>query len=143
MIAEGTSEGPGARPAGSGLRQVPTPELIRQLARTAGELARKEVALARAELRADLRTQARAALAVGVAVLCAFFGAQLLVAAAALGLVAAGLPGWAAALAVAAVVLIAGAAVGLRGWARRVRVPLGATRRSFREAGRWATGRAT
>lgn len=142
MTPESSSERPRARPAGNGLRRVPTPELVRQLARTAGELARKEVELARAELQADLRAQARTSLALGVAVLCALLGAQVLVAAAVLGLVAAGLPGWAAALGVAAVVTLAGAAVGLRGWARRVREPLGATRRSAREAGRWATGRA-
>lgn len=142
MIPEGSSERPRARPGGDGLQEVPTPELIRLLARTAGELARKEVELARAELRADLRAQVRTALALGAAVLCAFFAAQLLVAAAALGLVAAGLPGWAAALGVAAVVLAAGVAAGLRGWARRVRTPLVATRRSIRETRRWATGRA-
>lgn len=121
-----------------GLRAVPTRELLNRVARTARELARMEVELAKAELRADLHTELRLAGGLGVAALCAIFTAQLLLTAAVLALMEAGiLPGWAAALVVAALVLVIGAAAGLWGWARRVREPLATTRRSLQETARW------
>lgn len=130
---------PQATGATAGLRGVSTRELVGEVARKASDLARKEVELAKAELRADLRTEIRMASGLGVAGLCAIFTVQLLLTAVVLALMEAGLlPGWAAALVVAAVVLGIGTGIGLWSWARRVKRPLVTTRRSMQENVRWA-----
>ncbi|HEX9241825.1 MAG TPA: phage holin family protein [Anaeromyxobacter sp.] len=121
------------------LRGMRTRDLVGELARKASLLARKEVELAKAELKADVRREVRTAGGLGVAGLCAVFTVQLLFVAVVLALMEGGvLHGWAAALVVAAVVLAVGTAAGLWGWARRVRKPLDTTRRSLREDVRWA-----
>ncbi len=124
------------------LRRMRTRELVSEVARTASALARKEVELAKAELRADLRREAKMAGGLGAAGLLAVWGVELLLVAVVLALMEGGvLPGWAAALIVAAVVLAIGAVVGLWGWSRRVRKPLDATRHSLQEDVRWAKER--
>jgi uncharacterized membrane protein YqjE len=121
------------------LRRMRTRDLVTELARKASLLARKEVELAKAEVRDDIRSEIRMASGLGVAGLCAIFTVQLLLVAVVLALMQAGiLPGWAAALVVAAVVLAIGTAVGLWGWAKRVRKPLDTTLRSLKEDVRWA-----
>jgi uncharacterized membrane protein YqjE len=124
------------------LRQMRTKDLVTELAKKASLLAKKEVELAKAELKADLRAEVKMASGLGVAGICGLFTVQLLLTAIVLALMEAGvLPGWAAALLVAAVVLAIGTGVGLWGWARRVRKPMDATRRSLREDVRWAKER--
>lgn len=126
----------------SPLRRMRTKDLVTETARKASQLAKKEVELARAELRADVRSEIKMASGLGVAAVCALLGLELLLVAIVLALMEAGvLPGWAAALVVAGVVISAGAGAGLWGWARRVRNPLEATRRSLREDLRWARER--
>ncbi len=126
-------------PAAAALRALPTRELVTEVARKASTLVRKEVELAVAEARADVRTEIKMASGLGAAGLCAVFTVQLLLTAIVLALMQANvLPGWAAALIVAAVVLAVGTGIGLWGWARRVRKPLGTTRRSLEENVRWA-----
>jgi uncharacterized membrane protein YqjE len=121
------------------LRGMGTRELVTELARKASLLARKEVELAKAELKADVRSEIRAASGLGVAGLCGIFTIQLLLVAIVLALMEGDvLPGWAAALVVAAVVLAVGTVAGLWGWGRRVRKPLDTTRRSLQEDVRWA-----
>jgi uncharacterized membrane protein YqjE len=124
------------------LRRMATRDLVTELARKASLLARKEVELAKAEVKADVRAEIKMAGGLGVAGLCAIFTIQLLLVAVVLALMQAEvLPGWAAALVVAAVVLAIGTAAGLWGWARRVRKPLDTTRRSLEEDVRWAKHR--
>jgi uncharacterized membrane protein YqjE len=127
------------RGAGDALRGMRTRELVTELARKASLLARKEVELAKVELKADIRSEIRAASGLGVAGLCGIFTIQLLLVAVVLALMEGDvLPGWAAALVVAAVVLAVGTVAGLWGWGRRVRKPLDTTRRSLQEDVRWA-----
>jgi uncharacterized membrane protein YqjE len=116
---------------------MPTKDLVGDVARKASLLARKEVELAKAELRDDLRREVRLLGGFGVAGICAFLAAELLLAAIVLA-IALALPGWAAALITAAGVVAIGAVVGLWGWARRVREPLHTSRRSLKEDVRWA-----
>lgn len=124
------------------LRRMRTKDLVTELARKASLLARKELELAKTELKADVRSEIEMASGLGVAGLCAILTLQLLLTAVVLALMEAGvLPGWAAALVVAAVVLAIGTGVGLWGWARRVRKPLDASRRSLKEDVRWAKER--
>ena len=121
------------------LQEVSTRELVSRLAGRGSELVRKEVALAKTELRADLRTEIRAASGLGVAGLCLVLTVQLLLVAGVLALQEAGvMTGWQAALAVAAAVLLAGTLAGIFGWRGRVRNPLEATRRTARDGLRWA-----
>ena len=133
-------EAPAAGPPD--LRRLSTRELVVHLASKASLLARKEVALAKSEVREDLRSEIRMASGLGGAGVCALLVLQLLLVALVLGLAEAGvLRGWLAALVVAAVVLAVGSVAGLLGWSRRVRQPLGATRRSLTEGMRWVKER--
>jgi hypothetical protein len=119
-----------------------TRELVTELARKAGELARKEVALVKSEAKEDLRAEIKMASGLGVAGVCALLTLQMLLVALAFGLSEAGiLSGWLAALVIAAVVLAIGTIVGLIGWGKRVRTPLSATRRSVEENVRWVKER--
>jgi hypothetical protein len=121
------------------LRSMKTRDIVTELARKASLLARKEVELAKAELKADVRAEIKAASGLGVAGLCAILTVQLLLVALVLALMEGEvMPGWGAALLVAAVVLAIGTGVGLWGWARRVRKPLETSRRSLQEDVRWA-----
>jgi hypothetical protein len=142
MDDTGTLIEAGAHPARAHvdpLRQLRTRDLVGELARKASLLARKEVELAKADLRADVRREVRMASGLGVAGLCAVLVLQLLLVAIVLALMEGEvLPGWAAALVVAAVVLAIGTGAGLWGWARRVQRPLDTTRRSLKEDVRWA-----
>ncbi len=120
------------------LRALPTRQLVAELAQKAWLLAHQEVALARSEVREDLRSEMGMASVLGVAGVCAIVTLQLLLVALVLGLTEAGvMRGWFAALLAAAVVLAIGTVAGLIGWGKRVRVPLDATRRSLRENVRW------
>lgn len=130
---------PSPPPTEDPLRQARTRDLVTELARKASLLARKEVELAKAEIKADLRAEIKMASGLGVAGLCGIFTLQLLLVAVVLALMEGGvMPGWGAALLVAAVVLAIGTAIGLWGWAKRVRKPLDVTRRSLQEDVRWA-----
>jgi putative superfamily III holin-X len=124
------------------LRQMQTRELVTEAGRKASLLVKKEIELAKAELRAQVRSEIKMASGLGVAGVCALIGLEMLLVALALGLMERGvLPGWAAALVIAGVVLAIGAGAGLWGWAKRVRKPLETTQRSVKEDVRWARER--
>jgi hypothetical protein len=124
------------------LRELANRDLVAQLARKTSELARAEVALAKAEVKADIRSEIKMASGLGVAGVCAIWTVSLLLVAAVLGIAEAGwLPGWAAALVVAGAVLLVGTIAGLVGWSKRVRTPLAKTRRSLEENLKWAKER--
>ncbi len=135
-------DAPRADPRTAPLNLRTTRDLVTELARKAGELARREVALAKSEVKEDLRAEIKMASGLGVAGVCALITIQMLLVALVLGLSEAGvLSGWLAALVVAAVVLAIGTAAGLIGWGKRVRKPLSATRRSVEENVRWVKER--
>jgi uncharacterized membrane protein YqjE len=129
-------------PRADGLRAAPTKDLVMQLAQKASLLAKKEIELAKAELKEDVRSEIKMASGLGVAGVCALVTLELLLTAVVFALFEAEvMPGWAAALVVAAVVLAVGTAAGLWGWAKRVRKPLDTTRRSIDENVRFAKER--
>lgn len=141
LIEAGAHPPPRARPEDP-LRGIATKDLVMELARKASALARKEVELAKAEVKADVRSSARMAGGLGVAGVCALLTIQLLLVALVFALFESGrMAGWAASLLVAAVVLAVGTAAGLWGWAKRVRKPLDTTRHSVEENIRWAKER--
>jgi hypothetical protein len=139
VMGGGTSPDRSAR-----LRELPLRDLVGELTLTGRQLARKELELARVEVRQDLRSEIMMAGGLGVAGVCALLVLQLLLVAVVLALMESGLfPGWAAAVIVGAVVLLVGTGAGLWGWGRRVRRPLDSTRRSVRDGVRWAKEQVT
>lgn len=138
LIEGGPHPRPAPRPTDP-LRGMGTRDLVTEVARKASDLARKEIELAKAEAKADLRASVKMASGLGVAGVCALITLQLLLVALVLALMEGGvMPGWAAALLVAAVVLAIGTVAGLWGWAKRVRKPFDTTRRSVKENVEWA-----
>jgi uncharacterized membrane protein YqjE len=141
LIESGATRGPSV-PRPDPLRDARTKDLVTQLAHKASMLARKEIELAKAELKADLRSEIKMASGLGVAGVCALVVLELLLTAIVFALFEAQvMPGWAASLLVAAVVLAVGTAAGLWGWAKRVRKPLDTTRRSLQDNVRFAKER--
>jgi uncharacterized membrane protein YqjE len=104
------------------------------------ELAKKEIELAKVELKADVKAEVDMAKGLGVAGLCAIWAVSMMLVAVAMALGTA-LPEWAAALIVAAAVLAVGTVAGLVGWGKRVKKPLEATLRTLKEDARWAKER--
>jgi hypothetical protein len=128
---------PGAPPP---VEQLSNRELVSRTLETVTLLVKKEVELARAELKADLKAEVAMAKGLGVAGLCALFTANLILVAIAMALGNV-LQEWAAALLVAGVVLAVGTVAGLIGWGKRVKDPLAATRRTLKEDVQWAKER--
>jgi uncharacterized membrane protein YqjE len=124
------------------LASASTGELLGQLAHESGALMKKEIELAKAELRADIKREIKMAEGLGVAGICALSTLNLLLVAVVLALAQEFL-GWASALIVAAVVLAIGAVAGLVGWAKRVKKPLEKTEKTLKEDARWAKERLT
>jgi uncharacterized membrane protein YqjE len=112
-------------------------ELVRQLLQTASLLIKKEVELARAELKADLQAQLLMAKRLAVAAVLALLGINLLLVAVVFAL-AHVMPGWLAALALGVLLLAVGGAIGLKAWRGRVSAPLAATRKHVKEDLEWA-----
>lgn len=141
LIEAGAARTPPATPMDP-LRDASVKDLVTQLAQKASLLARKEVELAKAELKADLRSEIKMASGLGVAGVCALVTLQLLLTAIVFAMFEAEvMPGWAASLLVAAVVLAIGTAAGLWGWAKRVKKPLDTTRRSLQDNVKFAKER--
>jgi Putative Actinobacterial Holin-X, holin superfamily III len=136
------SEGTVAQRPDAQLQDLSVKTLVTEIAQKASLLARKEVALAKAEVREQLRAEVGMASRLGVAGVCALLTLALLLVAGVFALAEAQLMrGSVAALLFALAVLLIGTVAGLLGWRRRVREPLPATRRSVEENLRWAKER--
>jgi hypothetical protein len=122
--------------------ELSTTELVKEVVREVGQLARTQVELAATEARADLRAGLGAFGAMGAAGVGALLTVNLLLATAVLAL-ARVLPGWAAGLIVSGGVAGVAAVAGVVGWRMRVREPLKRTRRALEEDARWAKHAAT
>ncbi len=117
-------------------------ELIAEIVRTGSQLARKEVDLAKAELRSDIRSEVSMAVGLAITAACGIVALGLLLVAAVLGLAEGGvLPGWLGALLAAGLMIVLGAVIGLVSWKKRVRQPLDETRDTVKETMQWARSR--
>jgi hypothetical protein len=125
---------------GRPLDHLGTGALVRRLATQVELLAKKEVELAKTELREDLRTEGRVAGGLGIAALIGLVTVTLLLVTAILAL-ALVIPGWAAGLIVSGVTLAATVVLALVSWKRRVREPLSRTRRTVKENVKWTRER--
>jgi len=118
------------------LSEVPIRDLFENLLGRSRLLAQQEVDLAKTEGKQQLRQEAKTAVGLGMAAVCALIGVTMLFVAVAF-LLDIWLAGWLSALLVAAFVLIVGSVAGLAGWAKRVRDPMGTTRRTMEGNIRW------
>jgi hypothetical protein len=114
--------------------------LMKEIATQAGLLVKKQVQLARSELKSDARTEAKAAGGLGVAAVGAVITVTLLLVTAVLAL-AMVMPGWAAGLIVSGFVAAVVAIVAVVSWNRRVRQPLQHSRNELRQGLRFAKER--
>lgn len=122
------------------LRDVPLKDLLSDISHRVKLLATKQVELAQAEIKSDMKSEIAMAKSLGIAAVCGLLGLNMLLVAAALAL-ATMVPGWAAALIVAAPLIVLGIAMGAIGWAKRVKKPLEVTRASLKENFEWAKNR--
>jgi uncharacterized membrane protein YqjE len=122
------------------LQAASTPELLSELASQAAALAKKEIELAKVELREDLRQEVTAASRLGIAALAGFLTVNLLLVTAVLAL-ARTMPAWGAGLLASGLTLLLAAAMGMSGWKHIMRAPLERTRRTLKEDARWTKER--
>jgi hypothetical protein len=118
-----------------------TPDLVRETARASINLVKAEIALARAELKDDLRSQVTAAKGLSVALLCTLLVVNLLLLAGAMALATA-LPAWLAPLVIGAAVALGGTVAGAIGW-KRLKSPLARTRQDLQQDARFLKERTT
>lgn len=108
-----------------------TLQLVKEIALHSSLLVKKHVELARTEIRADVRTEAKVAGGLGIAAICAIITITLLLVTAAFAL-ALVMPAWGAGLIVSGfVAAVAGVVAGVS-WKRRVRKPLEASRHELK-----------
>lgn len=125
---------------GEAARALSIRELIGEISEKVALLARKEIELAKAEVKSDLQAHISTAKGLAIAALCALLGINMLLVALVFALTTF-LAAWLAALLVAAVLLVFGGIFGYVSWSRRVTRPLTLTRKTLRETGQWAKER--
>lgn len=130
----------GAGRSGAALERVGTGALVKGIVSQVELLARKELELAKMELRADVRREARVAGGLGLAALTALITVVLLLVTAVLALSLV-LPGWAAGLIISGLTLAVTAVLGLMSWSRRLRTPMARTRQTLKDDLTWARER--
>jgi hypothetical protein len=121
-------------------KDLSTVALVRQISAEVGELAQKEMELAKAELKSDLKSEAMMVGGLGLAALAFLTTINLLLVTVILAL-AETMPGWAAGLVVSGFTLAVTGVVGLVAWSRRVPSFLASTRGTLREEIAWAKER--
>jgi Putative Actinobacterial Holin-X, holin superfamily III len=126
--------------SGDGARALSIRALIAQIIAKATLLAKKEMELARTEVRADLQSELSAVKGLAVAGLALMLGLSMLLVAL-IFVLASYMAAWVAALVVGSVLLVTGAIVGYASWTRRVSSPLAVTRKTLKESTEWVKER--
>jgi Putative Actinobacterial Holin-X, holin superfamily III len=121
-------------------RALSTRQLLGRIAEAGSLLVQKEVALAREELKADIRAELASARLLAGAFVGALIGVTCVLLAGVFVL-AWWMPAWIAALVVGGLVLGVSVALGLLGWGRLVLAPLAVTRKTVTEDLQWAKER--
>jgi hypothetical protein len=118
------------------VRHLSSRALIGEITGKATLLAKKEIELAKAETRADLKSQLATVKAMGIAAIAALLGVNMLLVAVVLAL-GTRIPGWLAALIIGGAMLVIGAVVAYVGWRRMATNPLALTRQTLKEDVQW------
>ena len=121
-------------------RSLSLRELLGEITGKVTLLARKEVELARTELKADLASEVAAGKGLLVAALVGILGINMFLVAAVFAL-AAYMPAWLAAVLIGIVLVVIAGILGYVSWSRRVTSPLSATRKTLKEDTQWAKER--
>jgi hypothetical protein len=121
-----------ARPPERAAAALSTTELVREITSQFGVLAKKQIELAKTELRSDVRAEVAMARGLGIGAVAALMTVAMLLVTVILAL-SLKMPGWAAGLIVSGALLGVAIITALVGWGRRVRTPLSRTRRALRE----------
>ena len=119
-------------PQGERVTRLSTLQLVKEIASQGSLLVKKQIALARTELKSDARTEAKVAGGLGLAAVGAIITATLLLVTAAFAL-ALVLPAWAAGLIVTGVVATFVAILAGVSWSRRIRTPLQRSRGELKQ----------
>jgi predicted phage tail protein len=122
------------------VQSLSTRQLLTRLIETVSLLVTKEVELARAEIRADVKAELSMVALLIAAGVVAVFAVNMLLVSAVFALTV-WMPGWLAALAIAGLLLAIGAVLALVGWQQRVSAPLAVTRKTVKEDVQWAKER--
>ncbi len=122
------------------LENASTVALMGDFATQAVALAKKEIELAKVELREDLGKEVAAMGRLAVAGLAGFLTVNLLLVTGVLAL-ARTMPVWGAGLLASGVTLLLAVIMGMSGWRRITRAPLERTRKTLREDAQWAKER--
>lgn len=122
------------------VRDMSTAALVKEISSEVGELAQKEMKLAKAELKSDIKSEAMMVGGLGLAALALLTTINLLLVTVILAL-AETMPGWAAGLVVSGFTLAVAGVIGLLAWGRRVPSFLANTRSTLREEIAWARTR--
>lgn len=122
------------------LQSASTAALMAELATQATALAKKEIELAKVELREDLHKEVAAAGRLGIAALAGFLTLNLLLVTGVLAL-ARTMPAWGAGLLASGLTLLLAVAMGMSGWKLVMRAPLERTRRTLKEDAQWTKER--
>ena len=112
--------------------RLSTLQLIKEIASQGGLLVKKQIALAKTELKSDARTEAKVAGGLGLAAVGAIITLTLLLVTGAFAL-ALVLPAWAAGLIVTGVVAVFVAILAGVSWSRRIRKPLQRSRDELKQ----------
>jgi uncharacterized membrane protein YqjE len=121
-------------------RSLSLRELLGEITGKVTLLARKEVELARTELKADLASEVAAGKGLLVAALVGILGINMFLVAAVFAL-AAYISAWLAAVLIGIVLVVIAGILGYVSWSRRVTSPLSATRKTLKEDAQWAKER--
>ncbi len=121
-------------------QSLSTRQLLTRLLETVSLLVTKEVELARAEIRADVKAELSMVAMLIAAGVVAVFAVNMLLVSAVFALTV-WMSGWLAALAIAGLLLAIGGVLALVGWQRRVSAPLAVTRKTVKEDVQWAKER--
>jgi hypothetical protein len=112
--------------------RLSTVQLLKEIASQGALLVKKQITLAKAELKSDARTEAKVAGGLGLAAVGAIITLTLLLVTVAFAL-ALVLPAWAAGLIVTGVVAVFAAILAGVSWSRRIRKPLQRSRDELKQ----------
>jgi len=117
-----------------------TVDLVKQITAEVGHLAHKQIELAKAELKADLKAELTMIGGLSVAAVAALCTLNLLLVTAVLAL-ATLMPGWRAGLIVSGATLLVATVVAGIAWSKRVRSPMARTKKTLQEDVQWTKER--